>query len=65
MVKHSCVDTNSSKNDGEKSGERIWGRKKVLLSINRFERKKDVEPAFRAYAGLTTKEGNLYPRGLS
>ena len=55
-VVYPCVDTNSSKNDGEKGGERIWEGKKVLLSINRFERKKDVGLAVRAYAGLTTKE---------
>jgi alpha-1,3/alpha-1,6-mannosyltransferase len=30
----------------------LWGGKKILLSINRFERKKDMALAIRAYNGL-------------
>lgn len=54
-VVYPCVDTRVDPND-EKSGndsqERTWAGKKVLLSINRFERKKGVELAVRAYAGI-------------
>jgi alpha-1,3/alpha-1,6-mannosyltransferase len=38
--------------------EKLWKGTKVLLSINRFERKKDVGLAIKAYAGLSEKERN-------
>jgi len=34
----------------------LWRNKKVMLSINRFEKKKDVALAVKAYAGLSAKE---------
>jgi alpha-1,3/alpha-1,6-mannosyltransferase len=34
----------------------LWPKKKVLLSINRFEKKKDVALAIKAYAGLSPIE---------
>ncbi|KAF2794464.1 glycosyltransferase family 4 protein [Melanomma pulvis-pyrius CBS 109.77] len=34
----------------------LWEGKKVLLSINRFEKKKDVALAIKAYAGLSPAE---------
>lgn len=34
----------------------LWPDKKVLLSINRFEKKKDVALAIKAYAGLSAEE---------
>lgn len=34
----------------------LWEDKKVLLSINRFEKKKDVALAIKAFAGLSTEE---------
>ncbi len=53
-VVYPCVDT---RGEGfgrwdEGKGREIWRGKKVLLSINRFERKKDVGLAIRAFAGL-------------
>jgi len=53
-VVYPCVDINA----GEKSEEikPIWDNKKVLLSINRFEKKKDVALAIKAYAGLSKVE---------
>ncbi|KAL9085051.1 MAG: hypothetical protein Q9165_007792 [Trypethelium subeluteriae] len=57
-VVYPCVDT-ESKTTSEKAmsgGERLWQGKKVVLSINRFERKKDVGLAVKAYAGLKSKE---------
>lgn len=47
-----CVDTNTKKNLEAEHGKSMWRGKKVLLSINRFERKKDVALAIKAYAGL-------------
>lgn len=68
-VVYPCVDTGAGplsssqsvteqgeevKGDG---GERLWGgRKKIVLSINRFERKKDMGLAVRAYYGLGEEE---------
>lgn len=53
-VIYPCVDTS----DGSYLDEiaPLWPGKKVLLSINRFEKKKDVALAVKAFAGLTTSE---------
>lgn len=53
-VVYPCVDTNAS--DGVEEIKPLWGDKKVLLSINRFEKKKDVALAVKAYAGLSPEE---------
>jgi alpha-1,3/alpha-1,6-mannosyltransferase len=56
-VVYPCVDTEAAeggKEDGQEAPP--WGGIKVLLSINRFERKKDVGLAIRAYRGLTPRE---------
>jgi alpha-1,3/alpha-1,6-mannosyltransferase len=36
----------------------MWKDKRVILSINRFERKKDIGLAIRAYAGLPKEKRN-------
>jgi len=54
-VVYPCVDTaEKDKKIGEEGIEEgeLWGGKKILLSINRFERKKDMGLAIRAYHGL-------------
>ncbi|PYI04557.1 putative alpha-1,2-mannosyltransferase [Aspergillus sclerotiicarbonarius CBS 121057] len=48
-VVYPCVDTAAG---GGGEGEKLWGGKKILLSVNRFERKKDLALAIRAYHGL-------------
>ncbi|PYH90608.1 alpha-1,3-mannosyltransferase alg-2 [Aspergillus ellipticus CBS 707.79] len=48
-VVYPCVDVDVAA--GETEGE-LWGGKKILLSVNRFERKKDLALAIRAYHGL-------------
>ncbi|KAI0162983.1 mannosyltransferase [Pestalotiopsis sp. NC0098] len=50
-----CVDTNTKKSPEVEAGKPLWGGKRFLLSINRFERKKDVALAIRAYAGLSAE----------
>ncbi|KAL4868099.1 hypothetical protein BDV12DRAFT_170350 [Aspergillus spectabilis] len=54
-VVYPCVDTECKKG-GEGSGAvkigEVWAGKKTLLSVNRFERKKDLALAIRAYHGL-------------
>jgi alpha-1,3/alpha-1,6-mannosyltransferase len=52
-VVYPCVNTEAEE-DGEDTP--LWGGMKILLSINRFERKKDVGLAIRAYHGLTPQE---------
>lgn len=52
-IVYPCVHIESGKEEEDTGhGEELWGGKKVLLSINRFERKKGVELAIRAYHGL-------------
>lgn len=53
-VVYPCVDIREKKPaEGEKGDETlVWRDRDILLSINRFEKKKDVELAIRAYAGL-------------
>lgn len=57
-VVYPCVDTKVSEKAEEIKAqeEPLWSNKKVFLSINRFERKKDVGLAIRAYAGLSPEE---------
>lgn len=57
-VVYPCVDTKVSEKAKEikTQEEPLWSNKKVFLSINRFERKKDVGLAIRAYAGLSSVE---------
>ena len=54
-VIYPCVDL--PKEEPPDSVEPPWnGKFKILLSINRFERKKDIGLALRAYSGLTSSE---------
>lgn len=54
-VVYPCVDTYTTSTILEDEG-RLWEGKKVFLSINRYEKKKDIGLAIRAYAGLTPEE---------
>ena len=49
-----CVNTRGNEQIDE-DRKPLWKDKKVLLSINRFERKKDIGLAIRAFAGLEPK----------
>ena len=55
-VVYPCVNTSESAEDRIEGGQRLWKDTKVLLSINRFERKKNVELAIKAFAGLSPDE---------
>ncbi|KAJ5636028.1 Glycosyl transferase family 1 [Penicillium longicatenatum] len=56
-VVYPCVDTDEKAIAPEaKSAGPLWGGKKILLSINRFERKKDMALAIRAYNRLDAKK---------
>ena len=53
-VVYPCVDT--KRKEEVEGGRPLWKDKQVLLSINRFEQKKDVGLAIRAFAGLDPKD---------
>lgn len=53
-VVYPCVDTQAKASVEEIKP--LWDNKKVLLSINRFEKKKDVALAVKAFAGLSAQE---------
>ena len=55
-VVYPCVDTRTSQEVTSDAGQKLWEGKKVVLSINRFERKKGVELAVKAYAGLAKQQ---------
>ncbi|KAI1095387.1 glycosyltransferase family 4 protein [Rostrohypoxylon terebratum] len=50
-VVYPCVDIKPKPKS--EAGRPLWKGKKFLLSINRFERKKDIALAVRAFAGLS------------
>lgn len=51
QIVYPCVDVRDKNPEGDKAIS-AWGGKKILLSINRFEKKKDIGLAIKAYAGL-------------
>jgi alpha-1,3/alpha-1,6-mannosyltransferase len=53
-VVYPCVNTEAQSGDDEDE-KPLWGGKKVLLSINRFERKKDVGLAIKAFRMLSSE----------
>jgi alpha-1,3/alpha-1,6-mannosyltransferase len=52
QIVYPCVDTKEKKTEGGDSPVRAWNDKNILLSINRFEKKKDIGLAIKGYAGL-------------
>ncbi|KAI1381662.1 glycosyltransferase family 4 protein [Hypoxylon crocopeplum] len=53
-VVYPCVDTKTKTTENKsENGKPLWKGKKFLLSINRFERKKDIALALKAFAGLS------------
>ena len=55
-VVYPCVDTGHSKSDSAQNA--LWPEKKVMLSINRYEGKKNLDLAIKAYARLISEERN-------
>lgn len=51
-VVHPCVDIRDRKTIAEDDGQPMWQDTNIILSINRYERKKDVGLAIKAFAGL-------------
>lgn len=55
-VVYPCIDTRPQNQADEKSAGVDWKNEKIILSINRFERKKDIALAIKAFAGLTKEQ---------
>ena len=55
-VVYPCVDTRGADSDDVEEKSELWKGKKILLSINRFEGKKNIELAIRAFARLSETE---------
>ena len=60
QVVYPCVDTGRSTKEVSVAkvddGGELWGGLKILLSINRFERKKNIELALHAYHGIAEED---------
>ncbi|EZF30709.1 hypothetical protein H109_06364 [Trichophyton interdigitale MR816] len=60
QVVYPCVDTGRRTKDVSVAkvddGGELWGGLKILLSINRFERKKNIELALHAYHGIAEED---------
>ncbi|KAG4032773.1 hypothetical protein MFRU_006g02370 [Monilinia fructicola] len=52
QIVHPCVDVNPKKTETKDDIVSVWQDRNILLSINRFEKKKDIGLAIKAYAGL-------------
>ncbi|KAG8160254.1 hypothetical protein KVR01_009790 [Diaporthe batatas] len=58
-VVYPCIDIKPAKSGGgAKEGVLKWEHGDIILSINRYERKKDVALAIKAYAGLPREKRN-------
>ncbi|KAH6713786.1 hypothetical protein BKA61DRAFT_643653 [Leptodontidium sp. MPI-SDFR-AT-0119] len=55
QIVYPCVDTKEKNVEFVDEPVAAWQEKSILLSINRFERKKDIGLAIKAYAGLDKK----------
>lgn len=60
-VVYPCIDTQvepAEGGEGTGGGLEAWKKTGIILSINRFERKKDVALAIKAFAGLSEEQRN-------
>jgi alpha-1,3/alpha-1,6-mannosyltransferase len=51
-IVYPCVDVREKTFEEKEEAVAAWGDRGIILSINRFERKKDIGLAIKAYAGL-------------
>lgn len=52
QVVYPCVDIREKTSKEKDEAAIAWNDTRIILSINRFERKKDIGLAIKAYAGL-------------
>jgi alpha-1,3/alpha-1,6-mannosyltransferase len=57
-VVYPCIDIRSIKSGRGNEGSLKWDHGDIILSINRYERKKDIALAIKAYAGLPRDKRN-------
>lgn len=59
-IVYPCVSTRETGKEGSvyrrEGAKDLWKGKRVILSINRFEKKKDVGLAIKAFAGLSQRD---------
>jgi alpha-1,3/alpha-1,6-mannosyltransferase len=55
QIVYPCVDIKETRTGDGDAPVVAWEDRKIILSINRFERKKDIGLAVKAYAGLGKK----------
>ena len=55
-IVYPCVDTREQLGNKSEGTKELWKGKKIILSINRFERKKDIGLAIIAFAKLERKQ---------
>lgn len=55
-VVYPCIDIRPQKEEDEKAVGLDWKNERIILSINRFERKKDIALAIKAFAGLSKEQ---------
>ncbi|KAF4450138.1 hypothetical protein F53441_6695 [Fusarium austroafricanum] len=55
-VVHPCVDTEAKETEDVGDGDAPFKGEKIILSINRFERKKDIGLAIKAFAAIPEAE---------
>jgi len=51
-VVYPCIDTKERPEGGDRDAASLWKDLKFILSINRFERKKNIALAIKAFAAL-------------
>lgn len=55
-VVYPCIDTRPLTEKDTKFDNAMWNDSDIILSINRFERKKDIALAIKAFAGLSEEK---------
>lgn len=59
-IVYPCVSTREKGKEGSfyrgEGAKNLWKGKRMILSINRFEKKKDVGLAIKAFAGLSERD---------
>lgn len=55
-VVYPCIDTRPRAEKDDKAEGVMWKDGDIVLSINRFERKKDIALAIKAFAGLSKEK---------
>lgn len=58
-IVYPCVDIREKTTDASSDDTPMWRDTNIILSINRYEKKKDIGLAIKAFAGLGTRGGEV------